>query len=65
MAPSHRERIREDALNVIITIEGREAVPVRAIPFLTNWEVLSPDELAQALMGEDVFTPGPRTEGSE
>lgn len=44
-------------MNVIITIKGREAVPVRAIPLLTDWEVLSPDELAQALTSEDVFAP--------
>lgn len=38
-------------MNVILKFEGRDAIPVRAIPFLTNWEVLSPDELADALAG--------------
>jgi len=38
-------------VNVILKIEGRDAIPVRAIPLLTNWEVLSPDELADALAG--------------
>lgn len=33
-------------MNVILTIDGREAVPVRAIPMLTNWQVLTPDEIA-------------------
>ncbi len=44
-------------MNVIVTIEGREAIPVRAIPFLTNWEVMSPDVVADALTGEDEFNP--------
>ena len=43
-------------MNVVVVIEGREAIPVRAIPLLTDWEVLSPDELAQALTGEDEFS---------
>jgi hypothetical protein len=38
-------------VNVILKIQDREAIPVRAIPLLTNWEVLSPDELADALAG--------------
>ena len=38
-------------MNVILKIQDREAIPVRAIPLLTNWEVLSPDELADALAG--------------
>ncbi len=25
-------------MNVIIQIKGREAIPVRALPWLTNWE---------------------------
>lgn len=44
-------------MNVIVTIEGREAIPVRAIPFLTDWEVMSPDVVADALTGEDEFNP--------
>lgn len=39
-------------MNVVVVIEGREAIPVRAIPLLTDWEVLSPDELAGALTGD-------------
>lgn len=35
-------------MNCIIPISGREAVPVRAIPFVTGWE-LSPDIVAKAL----------------
>jgi len=42
-------------LNVVILINDREAIPVRAIPLLTYWEVLSPDDLAAALTGEDDF----------
>lgn len=40
-------------MNVIVVIDGREAIPVRAIPMLTNWEQMSPDELADALAGDD------------
>lgn len=36
-------------MNVILMIDGREAIPVRAIPFLTNWETMSPDAIAEAL----------------
>ena len=39
-------------MNVVVMIQGREAIPVRAIPLLTDWEVLSPDELAGALTGD-------------
>ena len=42
-------------MNVVILINDREAIPVRAIPLLTYWEVLSPDDLAAALTGEDDF----------
>ena len=44
-------------MNVVITIKGREAIPVRAIPYLTDWEVMSPDVVADALTGEDEFNP--------
>lgn len=40
-------------MNVVVQIGGREAIPVRAIPFLTQWEVLSPDEIADALSDEE------------
>lgn len=39
-------------MNVIIKIEGREAIPVRAIPYVTGWNSkrgLSPDMLATKL----------------
>lgn len=36
-------------MNVIVVIEGREAIPVRAIPFLTNWEKMIPVDVANAL----------------
>lgn len=42
-------------MTVVVLINDREAIPVRAIPFLTYWEVLSPDDLAKALTGEDDF----------
>ena len=47
--------IREDALNVIVTIEGKEAIPVRAIPLLTDWEILSPDVCARIFSGDDTL----------
>ena len=40
-------------MNVIVTIEGQEAIPVRAIPLLTDWEVLSPDVCANAFAGAE------------
>ena len=44
-------------MNVIVTIEGKEAIPVRAIPLLTDWEVLSPDECANAFAGAEHAVP--------
>ncbi len=38
-------------MNVIVLIEGREAIPVRAIPFLANWRFMSPDIVAHVLGG--------------
>lgn len=38
-------------MKVIVEIEGRNAIPVRAIPFLTNWATMSPDVVADALAG--------------
>lgn len=35
-------------MNVIVNIDGREAIPVRAIPFVTNW-AFEPLHLAQEL----------------
>ena len=39
-------------MQVTIEINGRQALPVRAIPLLTDWRVLSPDQVAQILAGE-------------
>lgn len=39
-------------MKVTIEIDGRKAIPVRAIPFLTNWATMSPDVVADALAGE-------------
>ena len=36
-------------MNVVVVIDGREAVPVRAIPLLTDWKVMWPDATAKAL----------------
>ncbi len=41
-------------MNVIVVIDGREAIPVRAISMLTNWKVMSPDAVAKALAGDDL-----------
>jgi hypothetical protein len=32
-----------------VFIDGREALPVRAIPYITGWQTLTPDDLAQNL----------------
>ncbi|WP_156949893.1 hypothetical protein [Simplicispira psychrophila] len=43
-------------MNVVVLIDGREAIPVRAIPLLTNWASMSPDIVARVLAAdEDVF----------
>jgi hypothetical protein len=39
--------------DTIITIEGREAIPVRAIPFITGW-LMSPDNIAASLANNDL-----------
>ena len=36
-------------MNVVVDINGRKAIPVRAIPFLTDWTVLNPYDLAASL----------------
>ena len=36
-------------MKVIVEISGRQAIPVRAIPLLTDWRGLSPDQLAKIL----------------
>lgn len=40
-------------MQVTIEINGRQALPVRAIPLLTYWEVLSPDVCANAFAGDE------------
>lgn len=42
-------------MSLVIQIEGREAIPVRAIPFLTCWQTMTPDALALALSGDEHF----------
>lgn len=36
-------------MKVIVEIDGRAAIPVRAIPLLTSWTVMSPDVVAKEL----------------
>jgi hypothetical protein len=38
-------------MTVVVQIEGRDAIPVRAIPMLTDWQALSPDVVAEILSG--------------
>jgi len=40
-------------VNVIIQINGREAIPVRALPFLSDRKTMSPDVVARALAGTE------------
>lgn len=42
-------------MSVVISIKGREAIPVRAIPFVTGWS-MSPDMVASTLAHTDLFT---------
>lgn len=42
-------------MNVIVVIKGREAIPVRAIPLLTDWSVMSPDVVAKALAWDEFY----------
>ena len=44
-------------MQVTIEINGRQALPVRAIPLLTDWRGLSPDQLAQIQAGDSDFWP--------
>jgi hypothetical protein len=37
---------RENAFSLVLCIEGRDAIPVRAIPYVTGWQI-SPDEVAK------------------
>ena len=38
-------------MNVVVMIQGREAIPIRAIPFLTDGQSMSPDALGYVLAG--------------
>lgn len=40
-------------MNVIIKIKEREAIPVRALPFLSDRKTMSPDVVAKALAGTE------------
>lgn len=42
-------------MNVVVLIENREAIPVRAIPFVTGW-TMSPDAVASSLAMTDLIT---------
>ena len=42
-------------MNIIIDIEGREAIPLRAVPYLSAWRGMTPDGLACALAGDEMF----------
>lgn len=39
-------------MTVLIQIEGRQAIPVRAVPLLTNWQFLHPGDLVHVLAGD-------------
>lgn len=41
-------------MNVVVVIEGREAIPVRALPYVTGW-TMSPDVVAQSLARTTFF----------
>jgi hypothetical protein len=40
-------------MDVVVLVEGREAIPVRAIPLLTDWQWMSPDVLAAVLAADE------------
>ncbi len=42
-------------MNVVVVIDGREAIPLRAVPYLSGWQGMTPDALATALLGHEVF----------
>ncbi len=44
------------SVNVVIQVKGRDAIPVRAIPFLTSWQLFTPDVLAKVLAQDDEVT---------
>ena len=48
-----RGTVKGCIVNVIVVIDGREAIPVRAIPLLTDWETMGPDAVAQAFTWDE------------
>ena len=40
-------------MSLVVTIDEREAIPVRAIALLTDWKCLSPDRCAAIFSGDD------------
>lgn len=44
-------------MTVVVQIEGRDAIPVRAIPMLTDWQALSPAKVAEILSGDSDHWP--------
>lgn len=40
-------------MNIVVMIQGREAIPVRAVAFATNWGTLAPGHLAGVLAHTD------------
>lgn len=44
-------------MNIIVEINGRQAIPVRALPLLTDWVTMSPDVVARALAGDVDYWP--------
>jgi hypothetical protein len=40
-------------VNVVIKINGREAIPVRALPFLSDRKTMSPDVVANVFAGDE------------
>lgn len=42
-------------VTIIVIIDGREAIPVRAIPLTTHWENLSPDQLVDIFAFNDRY----------
>ena len=53
-AAPENERGEKGAMtkSIVVKIDGREALPVRAIPFFFNWQEMTPDVLAKALCGK-------------
>lgn len=43
-------------MRLVFKIQGRAAIPVRVIPYITGW-LISPDEVASKLAQRDAITP--------